>query len=112
LLLIAAIGAKSQTQVTSKAKGDKIWLMPGCGEIYPIPIGIGKDTIRSMGYSMTFGRDTTGTAVILINGYNKYGSIVLTQSQTIAMSAYRHWGMLISPIDTYISSVYPSVVKQ
>lgn len=114
LLLIAAIGSHAQTiKIKSKSVlADSIWVVRSAIEIAPTPTGSGSDTIRSIIYQISPGRDTLGSMSIQIYSYNKSAGLIATDYITASQTLYSRWKSLITAIDTYILAQRKRLVKQ
>lgn len=105
LLLIAAIGANAQILIKIKSKSalaDSIWINRGAAETPPIPNGSSTDTVRSWDYKLCPNRDTLQIMNVIVNYYNKSGSLMMTDYLQIPQSLFNRWKVLLNALDAYI----------
>lgn len=117
ILIIAlsfiSFNAKAQTKVLSVALSDSIVMVKGSIEIIPIVVTAQGDTARSLNwYAFNVNRsDTTQGCNTYVQLYDKNGKSISQFNQPIPASIANVWGISPSPIDDYIFSMNPRIIK-
>jgi hypothetical protein len=112
-LLIVAIGSFAQPiiKVKSKVLSDSIFMYRGGFEVTGIIVDTNGDTARSCSYSLTFYRDTLGSGNVFLNYYDKKANFLTQDLLPFAQSGYPDWIAFLTPLDAFVHTKRPRVIK-